>query len=207
MTKKFFEMRTVFAASLLCLGVVCQGAMAAPPVPPQGGAPAARILMVDLRRVVGESKVGHDMQRQVESLNAQAANELKNEKASLQRDQMALQQQSAIQAADVKARRNKEFETRVAAFQDKVQKRGSLIQGGVMKAQAQVEQALGPILQGIMRERGATLLVDRSAVLLGPTAIDMTGVAIQRLDTKMSAVKVELTAPPAGAAGQPPKAR
>lgn len=158
--------------------------------------------MVDLRRVIAESKVGHDMQRQVEALNAQAANELKNEKASLQKEQVALQQQSAILAADVKARRIKEFETRVAAFQDKVQKRGSLIQGGVMKAQAQVEQALGPILQGIMRERGATLLMDRSAVLLGPTAIDMTSVAIQRLDTKMSTVKVELTAPPTNAIAQ-----
>lgn len=196
MTNGKTDMRAIITAGFLALGAVAQMGLAAPATPPQGGAPAARILMVDLRRVIAESKVGHDMQRQVESLNAQAANELKNEKAALQKEQVALQQQSAILAADVKARRIKEFETRVAAFQDKVQKRGGLIQGGVMKAQAQVEQSLGPILQGIMRERGATLLVDRSAVLLGPTAIDMTAVAIQRLDTKMPTVKVELVAPP-----------
>ena len=159
--------------------------------------------MVDLRRVIGESKVGHDMQRQVEALNAQVTNELKAEKAGLQREQVALQQQSAILAADVKARRIKDFEIRVAAFQEKVQKRGSLIQGGVVKAQAQIEQALGPVLQGIMRERGATLLIDRSAVLLGPNAIDMTAIAVQRLDAKISTVKVELTAPPASATARP----
>jgi outer membrane protein len=201
MTNKRFDVCKLVAAGVLVAGAFWQGALGAPATPPSGGTPAARILLVDIRRVVAESKVGHDMQRQVETLNNQVAGELKNEKASLQKEQMELQQQSAILAADVKARRVKEFETKVAAFQEKVQKRGGLIQGGVMKAQAQIEQALGPVLQGIMRERGATLLVDRSAILLAPNAIDMTAVAIQRLDTKMSTVKVELTAPPAGAKG------
>ena len=68
-----------------------------------------------------------------------------------------------------------------------------------MKAQQQVEQALGPILQGIMHERGATILMDRSSVLLSPQLrIDMTEVAIQRLDLKLPTVKVKLTAPPPG---------
>ena len=153
--------------------------------------------MIDLRRVISESKVGHDIQRQVEALKAQATGELNGEGQALQHEQMALQQQAANLAADVKARRIKEFETKRKAFQDKVQKRGGMIQGGVMKAQAQVEQALGPVLQGLMRERGATIMMDRSSVLLAPNAIDVTVVAIQRLDVKMSSVKVELAAPPA----------
>lgn len=206
MTKTVHSRRSL--AAKLCVGFFLFGtalgsaAMAAPATPPAGGAPAARILMVDLRRVMAESKVGHDMQRQVEGLNNQVSGDLKNEKASLQKEQVALQQQSAILAADVKARRIKDFETKVAAFQEKVQKRGSMIQGGVMKAQSQIEQALGPILQGVMRERGATILLDRSSVLLGINGIDMTPVVIQRLDMKMTTVKVELVAPPAQAAGR-----
>ncbi len=67
-----------------------------------------------------------------------------------------------------------------------------------MKAQQQVEQALGPILEGVMHERGATILLDRSSVLLAPNAIDVTEVVKQRLDMKMPSVKIELTAPPPG---------
>jgi outer membrane protein len=175
-----------------------EAAMAAPPVPPAGGAPVARILMVDLRRVLAESKVGHDMQRQAESLKASATKELEGESKGLERDQVALQQQAAILAADVKARRIKEFEQKREAFQKKVQNRSEMIQLGVMQAQRQIEQALGPVLQGILRERGGSVLVDRSAVLLAPNALDVTDIAIQRLDTKMSSVKVELVAPPKG---------
>ncbi|MGB8601514.1 MAG: OmpH family outer membrane protein [Rhizomicrobium sp.] len=201
MMKTSFHSRRLIAAglflgSLFFAAALGDTAMAAPATPPAGGAPAARILMVDLRRVMAESKVGHDMQRQVEALNNQVSGDLKAEKASLQKEQVALQQQSAILAADVKARRIKDFETKVASFQDKVQKRGSMIQGGVMKAQSQIEQALGPVLQGVMRERGATILLDRSSVLLGINGIDMTSVVIQRLDMKMTSVKVELAAPP-----------
>ena len=70
----------------------------------------------------------------------------------------------------------------------------------MLKANRQVEDALGPILQGIMQERQATVLLDRTAVLLAPNAIDVTGVVVQRLDMKMPTVKVELTPLPPGLA-------
>ncbi len=200
MSKKSSVICAAAMAAVFAFGTFgTDAAMAAPPVPPAGGAPVARILMVDLRRVLGESKVGRDMQRQAEGLKANATKELEGESKGLERDQVALQQQAAILAADVKARRIKEFEQKREAFQKKVQNRSEMIQLGVMKAQRQIEQALGPVLQGILRERGGSVLVDRSAVLLAPNALDVTDITIQRLDTKMSSVKVELVAPPKNA--------
>ena len=197
MTKKSLIARIVLMAGLLFLGTaVLDTASAAPP--PPGGAPAARILMLDMRRIMGLSKVGQDIQRQVEALKQQATRDLNGEGAALKSEEMQLQQQAAILAPDVKARRIREFQAKATAFQQKIQRRGGLIQGGVMKAQQQIEQALGPILQGIMKERGATILLDRSSILLAPNSIDVTQLVIQRLDMKMPAAKVELTAPPAG---------
>ena len=46
--------------------------------------------------------------------------------------------------------------------------------GRLYKAQRQVEQALGPILQGIMKERGANLMLDQQAVVLGTVDVDIT---------------------------------
>ncbi len=199
MKKKLLIARTILVAGMFVLGTAgLNSAIAAPPPPATGGAPTARILLIDLRRVMGASKVGQDIQRQVEALKAQATKELNGEGQELQKEKTQLEQQAAILAPDVKARRIKDFDTKAQAFQQKLQQRGALIQGGVVKAQQQIEQALGPILQGIMQERGATILLDRSAVLLAPNAIDVTDVVIQRLDMRMPSVKVELTAPPPG---------
>jgi outer membrane protein len=203
MTKKSMFGRGIAVAGLLMFAVSMQdAALAAPPAPP-GGVPSARILMVDLRRVMAVSKVGQSIQQQVEALKQQAQNDLKSEGNALQSEKTQLEQQAAILAPDVKAQKVKAFEARAAAFQKKLQTRGGLIQGGVIKAQAQVEQALGPILQGVLQERGATIMVDRSAVLLAPNSLDVTQLVVQRLDTKMPSVKVELSAPPAGAQPAP----
>ena len=96
-----------------------------------------------------------------------------------------LQQQAAILAPDVKAARSRRSRQAGRRFRPQAQKKQSLIQGGFIKARQQVEQALGPILQGIMKERGANLLLDRNAVVLGTVDVDITGVAVQRLNQKM----------------------
>jgi len=198
MTMKSLTARTILVAGMLVLGVVGPNAALAAPPQPGGTAPIAKVLLIDLRRVMSDSKVGQDMQQQIKALKAQATNELNGEGRALQGEKNQLEQQAAILAPDVKARRIKDFEAKASAFQEKVQKRSGLIQGGVMKAQQQVEQALGPILEGVMHERGATILMDRSSVLLAPNALDVTEVVKQRLDMKMPSVKVELTAPPPG---------
>jgi len=197
MTKTSFLTRAfIVAGTILLAAATAQSSYAAAP----GAAPAARILIIDLRRAIGSSKVGQSIQAQVNEMKSQAQATLNGEAEGLKRERASLEQQAAILAADVKARKLKDFQLRAMAFEKKVQERGGLIQGGMLKANQQVEEALGPILQGIMAERQATVLLDRSAVLLAPNAIDVTGVVVQRLDLKMPAVKVELAPLPPGMA-------
>jgi len=161
--------------------------------------PAPRILVIDRTMVLRLSKVGQEIVRQVNAYTDQAEKDLKSQSASLRQQGDALKQQLAILSADVKQRKIKEFQAREAGLQQLVQKKQTLIQGGFIKARQQVEAALGPILQGIMNERGANLLLDRNAVLMGTDpALDVTRLAVQRLDQKMPTIKVELVMPPPG---------
>jgi Skp family chaperone for outer membrane proteins len=166
--------------------------------PSNAGVPAPKILVIDRNAILRASKVGQDIVRQVNSLTVSAENEFKNEGQGLQREGQALQQQVAILAPDVKARKIRDFQAKQVAFQRKVEARQGLIQGGVFQARQKVEAALGPILQGIMQERGANLLLDRAAVVLGTVNVDVTSVAVQRLDQKMPSIKIGLAPlPPA----------
>ena len=44
-------------------------------------------------------------------------------------------------------------------------RRKQMIQGGFLKAQQTIAQALEPILQGIMQQRGANMILDKNAVV------------------------------------------
>jgi len=189
-------------AVAVALSVAPQFSVAAPPPPPSkpAGTPNPKILVIDRAAILRGSVVGQNIMKQVQTLTASAENVLKGQDAALRQEGAALQQQLAILSASVKAAKIKAFQAKQAALQQSVQTQQGLIQGGVLKARQQVEQALGPILQGIMAERGANLLLDRNAVVLGTVDVDITGVAIARLNQKLPAVKVVLTPLPPGAA-------
>ena len=169
-----------------------------PAKPATASAPTPRILMIDRTAILRDSAVGKNIVQQVNALTQQAETQLKVENDALRQEGQALQQQVAILSASVRSQKVNAFQAKQAAFQKKVQDRQLQIQGGVLKARQQVEQALGPILQGIMAERGANLLLDRQAIVFGTINIDITGVAIDRLNKKMPTLKVQLVNPPAG---------
>jgi Skp family chaperone for outer membrane proteins len=205
MTKSKFALRAALVAAGLATALTSGHALAQAPAATKPHAatsasvPAPRIIVIDRQAILRASKVGQDIVRQVNAYTTQAETEFKAQNEALQRESQSLQQQVAILAPDVRAQKIKAFQQKEALFKQKVDARQSLIQGGVLKARQQVEQALGPILQGIMNERGANLLLDRAAVVLGMVDIDVTRQAVQRLDQKLPTVKVQLVAAPPGA--------
>lgn len=179
------------------ISIIAAGAASAqtPPPAPSAGTPAPVILVIDRNAILRASKVGQSIVQQVNAYSQSAEKEFKGQADSLRGQEQQLQQQIAILAPDVKAKKIKAFQAQQQAFQQKVQLRQTQIQGGVLQARQQVEKALGPILQGLLRERHANLLFDRNAVVLGTVNVDITGAAVQRLDQKMPTVKVQLVTP------------
>ena len=207
MTRSKFALRVAFAALSLAVALGATDSLAQAPAPAKphpaapatGQAPAPRIIVVDRQAILRASNVGQDIVRQVQTYTTAAEREFKAQQDALQKESQTLQQQVAILAPDVRAQKIRAFQAKEAAFKQKVEARQSLIQGGVLQARQQVEKALGPILQGIMQERGANILLDRAAVVLGMVDIDVTKLTVDRLNKKLPTVKVQLVNPPPGA--------
>jgi outer membrane protein len=193
----------VFAAAFVTVAAPAAFAQGQPHPAASTAVPEPRILVIDRAGVLRGSKVGQDLNHQAEGYIVQMNNELKGDAQSLQKEKAALEQQIAILAPDVKNQKIKAFQTKAQAFQQKAVARRMQIQYGVILARQQIDKALGPIIQGIMQERGANLLLDRAAIIYGTNgSFDITLTAIQRLDQKLPAVKVQLVTPPPQVAAQ-----
>ncbi|MCE9523243.1 MAG: OmpH family outer membrane protein [Alphaproteobacteria bacterium] len=173
------------------------------PVAATGKAPGAIILFLDRGTVLRASAVGTDMYKQVEALAKKMETDFAPENKKLQADVQALQNQAAVLSPEVRQQKVKELEGRRQAFQKKVQDRQAAIQAGLANSRTQVEKALGPILEKIMLERSANLLLDRGLVVLGATDLDVTTTVIQRLNVALPKVTVTPVAPKAAAAPKP----
>ena len=188
--------RGAAAASLVLAAGIGIGAVTAAPPPPL---PAPKILIIDRSEVLRRSAVGQSIMRQVQGLATKAEASLKARDAGLRSEGQQLQQQLAILSASVKAAKIKAFEVKQAALQRDVQAQQGLIQGGLNAARSQALGALGPILQRIVIERGANIMIDRNAIVVSANGFDVTDLAVARLNQALPSVVVKPTPMPAGA--------
>jgi len=193
--KKF----VLLVTALIVMPGLAMAANTPPPLQNAGGLPAPKVLVINRQAILQSSKVGQDIGRQVQAYASQAKADMDAQGKALQAEGQALQQQIAILAPDVKQKKIDAFQAKEAGLQATAQKREAEIQGGLLSAQSSVENVLGPILQGIMAQRGANLILDKNAVVFANTsAFDITQTAIDQLNQKMSSLKVTLQMPPAG---------
>lgn len=166
-----------------------------PPAPPQ------KILLIDRQAILRFSKVGQDVARQIETMGNQAKGEIAGQQKALQAEAQQLQQQIAILAADAKAKKVQAFEAKQAGMQAAAQRKEQAIQGGFMTAQQTIAKTLEPILQNLMQQRGANMILDKNAlVYASPQAVqafDITQPAIEQLNQKLPNLKVSMATPPA----------
>lgn len=163
----------------------------------EAATPAPRIIVIDRNVILRLSSAGQAMMGSVATLSEQADTEFQSQAEQLQQEAQALQQQLAVVAPDARQQRQEEFFTKQQDLQDRIQRRQQRIQGGLAIAGQQLDQALQPILQDIMRERGANMVLDRSAVIFSAIDIDVTATAIERLDEALPTLTVRLADPPA----------
>src|SRR5438270_94623 len=149
--------------------------------------PQPKIVVLDRAAIMTFSKAGQDIAKQMQAYSNQAKNELAARGKALQNEGRTLQQQVAILAPDLKAKKLAEFQAREQALQGEVQRKDEQMRVAYAQAQQTMEQKLGPILQQIVKERGANLVIDKQAVVFATAAggFDITGDCIKRLDQQM----------------------
>ncbi len=165
-------------------------AMAQPATPP-------KIVVLDKIAIMQYSKVGQDIAKQVQAYAAQAKNDLTAQGKALQNEGRALQQQVAILAPDLKQKKLAAFQAKEQSLQAQAQKKDDQIKYAFMSARQAMEKQLGPILQQVIKERGANIVLDKQAIVMAnTTTFDITAEVINRLNQTMPTYKVNLTTPP-----------
>ena len=164
--------------------------------------PQAKIVVLDRAAILQFSKVGQDIAKQMQAYANQAKADLQGQGRALQAEGRALQQQVAILAPDVKQKRLDAFRAKEQSLQTAAQRKDEQLKAGFAQARQTMEQTLGPILQQLVKERGANLVLDKQAVVFATQGgFDITTDVINRLNQKLSAFKINMNAPTAA----PPK--
>jgi len=154
------------------------------------------ILVVDQGRVIRDSSVGKHIAAQIKSIGASMESELKASASPIEseRDRLMNELKSMDQAA-LKSR--PDLQKRAQDLMAKGQKtqveaayKQRELQVTEAKAMKQVNEKLAKILEAVVAERNADVILDRSLVIYGGKSTDITDTVISRLNSQMRTVSV-----------------
>ena len=196
----FLTSRVALAAALLAIG----GFAHAQSAPHAKDATKARppILAIDRQAIMKGSKLGQDIHRQIMAYEDKVESDLGAQGQALQNEMQAFQQQSPSLPPAERDKKKRALQTKEAAYRQKVQARQSLIQGGELAARQRYLSELAAVVEAIMLERGAEMVVEKSTIVASVGGLDITNVAMQRLDRRIASFKVPLVNPPASSQTQ-----
>jgi Skp family chaperone for outer membrane proteins len=158
-------------------------ALAAAPVSGQGlGLPDSAVLVVDPNRLFSETAFGQRVAAEVETEGTALAGENRRIEAELTSEEKALTEQRSRMTPEA-------FRAAADAFDGKVQRIRAEQETKARKLAEESDNAqrrfLGvarPVLETLMVESGAAVLLDTRAVLLSAGTVDVTDEAVRRID-------------------------
>lgn len=144
------------------------------------------MLKVNGTAIAMQSRVGKSIGIQVQYLVRAAQAEFVPRASEIGQAQAALNsgQPDPAAVAALEAKRQ--------AYNDDIKARQKEIENAVAVASRKVEIVTGGLLEALMRQHGAGVLLDSGAVADAPAGLDLTGEAIAALDRALPDIKVEL---------------
>ena len=163
---------------------------------PSADAQGSTIITVDQGRVLRESAGGQDIQRKLQAIGQTIQSEIQNEQAALETEGRALEgrlankSEEAIRADTALVSQMQSFQRKQQAFVQKRQIRQQELVQTEQNALNEFNTALGPVLEQVLAERGADVMMARASVVLVDPALDATDLVISKIDAVKPSVTV-----------------
>jgi Skp family chaperone for outer membrane proteins len=143
------------------------------------------VLVIDFERAFAESAFGRRLNEEVEREGNAIVAENRRIEAELTAEELRLTEQRATMAPE-------QFRALADAFDQKVQRlraeqdaKAEALGSRGEESRIEFLQAARPVLEGLMRETGAAVILERRSVLVAVDSVDITDRAIARIDAQV----------------------
>lgn len=157
---------------------------------------AQGVLVMNEQRILRESAVGLHITTRLEAIGQEIQAELQPQQAAIQSESEALNaelsalSEDAIRQRPDLAARYESLQRDAATFEQTRRIRAQELQATEQQAMRPVLPILQEVLQEIVTERNAGVLIDRSVVVYAADSVDISQSAIERLNQRISTTPV-----------------
>ena len=197
-------MKALIIAATAAASLVATAASAQQAAAPQNPGPVIPGVCVYYNaRLLAQSAAGQAVETRMQQLAQEVQGELQPYATSLQAEAQQLQTSGASLPADQLQQRRQALQQRAQEAQQLEGTRENELRYTLAMQRQAITEAVSPILTALYQEKGCGLLLDRESVFMMNPAMDVTDLAIQRLNTALPTLSFNRMAVPAQQPQQP----
>ena len=154
--------------------------------------PNTSIGLIDINLILNESKVAKDADEQIQEIAAEIEEKIRNDEENLIKEQQKLIEAQNVMAPEAFEEKRLEYEKKVQEFQIKNGEIAAKLDTLINTTRARILDEIEPILEEIADEKGITIIMEKTTVILNADNMDITKIVLKKLNKKLSKLKVEL---------------
>ena len=152
--------------------------------------PNTSIGVIDINKILSDADVAISAAEKIEEIAIEIENEIKSSDEEIIKEQNLLIESQSIMAPEA-------FEAKRIDYENKVQKYNSERQSKLMKideliavSRNDILNALKPILEEISNEKGITIILEKTSVMLNAEKMDITNEVLKKLNKSLPNINV-----------------
>ncbi|MGV6805062.1 MAG: OmpH family outer membrane protein [Ruegeria sp.] len=164
----------------LCVFILM--ACAAPVLGQQLGIPQSGVLTISSDRIFSDSAFGRRVFAEIEAESTALATENERIVAELSREERELTEKREVLSPEEFRPLAEAFDAKVQSHRDSQRAKLDALARRSDEARSKFFELAQPVLVELLRDTGASLIIERSSVFLSSDASDVTEIAIRRID-------------------------
>jgi outer membrane protein len=149
-----------------------------------------KIVHINISYIMNNSLAGKSIKKQIEDQNKKNITNFNKEEENLRKKKTKLTSQKNILNAEDYKKKVEEFKVEIKTFNTNKQKSINELNNKKINSQKTLIDNLIPILTSYSKENSISYILRKESLLIGKTELDITGVILKTLDTKIK--KIEL---------------
>lgn len=149
-----------------------------------------RIAVIDMQKIMSDSKAVQSIQRQIDKQREQYQSDLQRRERELREANEALARERNVLSQDAFRQKRRRLEEQVTELQREIQRSKRQLDRNYSQAMRQVQDQLVQIVRDLATRQDIDMVLGKATVVIVRPRLDLTDRALKRLNAELSSVDV-----------------
>ena len=152
--------------------------------------PNTSIGVIDINKILAEANAAVEAAEEIEKIAIEIENEIKSSDEEIIKEQNLLIESQSIMAPEAFEAKRIEYESKIQTYNSERQSKLMKIDELIAISRNDILNAIKPILEEISNEKGITIILEKTSIMLNAEKMDITNEVLKKLNKSLPNIKV-----------------